>query len=483
MRRVSEVELEVITRLRGIIFGRSKRNNLRSRFAEGEERLRQVGFAIPPGMEDLQVALNWPAKVVSAFSSRQVPAGFISPTATSLLDDVERVYADNNFASLERWAIHSANQHGCSFVFVTEGDESVGEPDAVITARTALTATATIDPRSRRVVEALELIGQDRVVLYLPGVQLTCVQNTTVGSWQVEEEIQTGTRFVRCAPYVSGGSLEKPFGASRITPTVMDLTYAGARTLLRQDVTAEFYQAPRLALMGADQSVFTDPTTGRKLSPLEVLTGAVWAIPDVDPVEADELGVEPAQRRVQMQQVTQASMQPFSDQFRLIAANLAAASSIPLQYLGVVSDSNPSSADAIRALENDLVYEVRGQFPSLNVGRNLLARAVLSVVHGDLGEAARNDLRQVRPDWEDPTTRSVAEQSQMVALQTQAGNLQPGGRVALSLLPMSQALREAAIEENSRAQGESLMAELAGLFDESGVDAPEGVVSVADDSE
>ena len=454
MREATQEEKDALSELHRTILARATRNALRSRFVEAEERLKETGFTIPPGMERLQIALNWPAKVVSAFAARQVPEFFSTREPTSLLDDIEDVYTDNNFFAVERWAIEAADQHGCSFVFVTRGGTSVGEPEYVLSARTALTATAVLDPRSRRVTKAMELIGGPRVVLHLPGRVLTCVRRPA--GWWVEDEVKIGTKLVLCAPFVHGGSLEKPLGRSRVTNTVMHLTYAGARTLLRQEVAAEFFAAPRMLLMGTDSSVFTDPKTGKELSPLEILTGAIWAIPDVDPEVAQDVDLPDSMRRAGVHQVSQMSMQPYSDEYRLLASALSGAASIPLQYMGVVSDSNPTSAAAIEASEVDLIREVRAQNPSLGVGRRMLALAILHAIHGDLDEDAMAEVRSLTARWEDPRTRSMSEQSQMTALQVQAGNLQPGTRTTLRQLPLSQEDLEAAVRENERAAGGSL---------------------------
>lgn len=457
MREATQEENESLSRLHQTVVARGDKNALRSRFVEAEERLRETGFTIPTNMERLQVALNWPAKVVSAFAARQVPEFFSTRNPTSLLDDIEDVYTDNDFFAVERWAIEAADQHGCAFVFVTRGDTTVGEPEFVLSARTALTATAVLDPRSRRVVEALEWLGGTRVVLHLPGISLTCIRRTN--GWWVEDEVTHGTSMVMCAPYVHGGSLEKPLGRSRVTNTVMDLTRAGARTLLRQEVSAEFFQAPRMMLMGTDQSVFTDSKTGREMSPFEVLTGSIWAIPDIDPNEAADAGMSPdnALRRADFKQLSQMSMQPFSDQYRLLASALSGAASIPLQYMGVVSDSNPTSAAAIEASEVDLIREVRAQNPSLGVGRRMLAMCILHAIHGDLVDEDRAEVRSLVARWEDPRTRSMSEQSQMTALQVQAGNLQAGTKTTLRQLPLSQEDVEAAVAENERAAGGSLL--------------------------
>lgn len=454
MREATDDEREILHRLHLTILDRSQRNAQRSRFHDAEERLVAHGVTIPPGMEDFEVALNWPAKAVSSFAARQVPAGFSSMTESSLLEDIDRVYEDNNFAAVERWAIEAADEHGCSFVFTTLGDTAAGEPEIVLSARTALSATAELDPRTRRVKAAMELIGGARVILHLPDRVMTCVRRPA--SWWVEDERRIGTGGrVLCAPFVHGGSLRRPLGRSRISPTLMHLTHAACRTLLRQEVTAEFWQAPRLALMGADSSVFTDPTTGRRLSPLEVLTGAIWAIPDVGEEDQDDL--PDTLRRAEFKQIAQGSMDPFNAQYRLLASAASGATSLPPAYLGITQDSNPTSAQAIEATEVDLIREVRAQNPSLGIGRRDLALNILACIYGELDEDRRAELRGLHANWEDPRTRSMSEQSQMAALQVQAGNMQPGTKTTLSMLPISQQAIAAAVEENRRAAGSGIL--------------------------
>lgn len=457
MREATQDELEILRRLHQEIVARSPRNSLRSRFVDAEESLRERGFTIPPGMENFQVALNWPAKAVSSFAARQVPTGFTTRTASTLLDDIKDVYADNNFYAVERWAIESADEHGCSFVFTSRGDTSKGEPEFVLSARTALTATAEVDERTRRVKAAMEMVGGSRVILHLPGRVLKCIRRP--GTWWVEGERpqRTGGR-VLCAPFVHGGSLRRPLGRSRITQVVMDLTYAASRTLLRQEVAAEFFQAPRLALMGADKSVFTDPVTGKELSPMEILTGAIWAVPDIHP--DDEPDVDDRLRRAGFEQISQMSFQPYNDQFRLLAGATSSATSLPAYYLGVMQDSNPTSAQAIEASEIDLVREVRAQNPSLGHGRRELGLNILAAIHGPLNEDERAEIRSLTAEWEDPRTRSMSEQSQMTALQVQAGNLQPGTRTTVKQLPLSLSDIDAAVAENERAAGEGLLSSL-----------------------
>lgn len=433
MRKATQAEEDALAKLHAELVARYPKNEIRSKYAEGEKRLEKLGASIPPGFDAMQIPVSWPDKAVTTFTSRMRPAFFSQFTDSTLLDDLERVFEDNNMECVEQLAIESAARHGVSFVFTSRGDTSVEEPEVLVTIRSARSATAIVDPRSGRTVSALEVLGGSRVNLWLPGVVLECVRRP--GGWYVDQEYETGSVRVLCTPYVHDMTTEKPLGQSRITNTVMGLTDAGVRTLLRQEVSAEFYSAPRMAVLGGDSSIFKDEQ-GNWIPGWELLIGAVWGLPDIG--ESEDPNMPDNLRRAHLQQFSQMSMQPFSDQLRTLAAQFSGATSIPLQYLGVVQDSNPTSAEAIEASELDLVTAVKLQYPFFNRARKQLARDILTVIHGDFNDTLKADFRTIKPRWDDPRTRSMSEQSQFVALQIDKGNFQPGTEDTLRLLPIGE---------------------------------------------
>lgn len=450
-----EDDATLVSRMFQVIQARSKRNMLRMDYSESDVKLNNLGVEIPPGMDRFMTMLSWPRKTVTAFAARQVPMGFSTHSPTSLLDDIDAVFEDNSYDSREPEVIEAADELGCSFVFSTPGDVSAGEPLVVISPRTAMTATAELNPRTGEVSAALEVVGNREYNLYLP-YRVVSLTRAADGRWVKIQEANTGTRRVQCAVHVHGATIGKPFGRSRISQPIMDLTRAGIRTLLRQEVAAQFFMHPRLLLLGATLDAFTDPVSGREMSPWDVMMGSVNGLPDVTVDDDEEM--PHTLRRAGVHSFQQLSFQPFSDQFRLLGAATSGESSIPLEYFGVAHDSNPSSSSGIEAKEIDLVRNVRAQNPILGRGRRALALNSLSLIHGDLDPNDYAELRGLTARWEDPRTRSMAEQSNMVHQQTQIGNFQAGTRSTLSQLPISKEAVEAAAQENERAAS-------AGLFD------------------
>jgi hypothetical protein len=208
---------------------------------------------------------------------------------------------------------------------------------------------------------------------------------------------------VTCTPYVWGRALDRPFGYSRITRPLMGYTDMAVRTMLRQEVNAEFYSGPQRALLGAEEEHFLD-AKGKRISPLDALIGGVWALPNTRDEETGDL-VKPT-----LQQLAQATMQPHGDMLKTVGLMVSSETSIPVGYLGIIHD-NPSSADAIRASESDLVAVVEGELESIGMSRVDLARNVLSVRYGEWTPAMEKELRGLRAHFRDPGTASKAAQA------------------------------------------------------------------------
>lgn len=442
MRFASDEESDLYAQMRRQIAVSHNRNILRTKYADAERMLEREGVRLPSGRVIEQTPMHWPSKAVEVFSSRLAPAFFSMANGTEYRDMLQGAWTDSSADFAEQLAIKAALRHGPAFVFTSKGVESIGEPQVIVSAQSALTATCILDRRSRRVTAALELLGDRTSNLYLPG-RVLHIEARAAGRLVVVDEWDSSQR-VMCAPYIHDATIEKPFGSSRITRSVMGFTDAAVRTFMRQEVSAEWYQSPRERLLGVGPEVFDDDAPGWAKSDI----GGIDVLPDIHP--DDDPDVPDELRRAKIEYAPQMTMQPFSDQFRLIASQFSGASSIPLSYLGIVQDSNPTSAEAIEAQDIDLVRAVKDQYPSFNFGRRMLAANVLTILDEDV---PADVLRSISPRWVDPRHKSVRDQSAMVAEQVTAGNFQPGTRETLDLLSITADEAAAHAAANERAAG------------------------------
>lgn len=434
-----------------------QRNVVRSLYIDGEHRLEHIGFSIPPKMRHLPVVVGWPKKACDVLSQRLVPVG-LNLASGLLASELDAAVPRFELDVVERFAIDAALQHGPSFVFTAPSPEGSPFPvrHSVVTAEFG---TVMLDPRSREPYAALELLDYTHVYLYLPHV---IVELEARGSgWEVVGKRTTGVPWVTVAPYVHGASVRRPLGVSRVTRPLMYFTDAAARTLLRSETSAEFYSSPGEYLLGANPEDFQDEH-GNPVPGWEMLIGAVRVMPD----EEDEMTGE--RHRAQVEHRPQMTMEPHNSQLRQLAAQVSGETGIPTHYLGVVQDSNPTSAQAIEASEVDLIRIAETAQTSFNAGRVRLAMNTLAALYDPsrggerVSDTAVREVMAAVPQWQDPRTRSLIEQSQFVAQQVHAGNFQPGSKATLEQLRMSREDVDQHVSDNRAARGQATALALTG---------------------
>ena len=215
--------------------------------------------------------------------------------------------------------------------------------------------------------------------------------------------LQSG-RIAEALPYQA--ELENPFGKSRITRAVMYYTDSAVRTMLRTEVSAEFYNAPQRYALGADENAFTDDA-GNPVPAWQVMLGRLLTL------TRDEDGNLP-----QVGQFPQQSMQPNIEQLRSIAMMFAGETSLPVGSLGIVQD-NPESAEAIRARNEELGIEIEHwQRTTLGPAWKRLAQKALAI--GDDSPAALAAYRTIRPQWGSWAQSSEVSQAQASLARVQA---------------------------------------------------------------
>lgn len=385
---LDETDQATLKTLLSSLYMKRAKNELRASYYKGHQVLRDLGIAVPPSLRNLDVVVGWPAKAVDSMSRRTILNGFVSAGGdelNALLDDVWDV---NRLASEAPAAHTSALVYSCSFVFVTKG--APGEPDVLVTTRSAEDATGIWDARRRALSAALAVVDYDQTSghptvfnLYVPGRVITLERSDT-GAYEVTASVSHGMGVpVEVLPYRA--SHEHPFGRSRITRGVRYLTDAAARTMLRTEVGAEFYNAPQRYILGADESAFVD-ANGSPVPAWSVMLGRMLAL------NRDENGDLPT-----VGTFAQQTMQPNLDQLRSLAQMFSAETSIPVGSLGIVQD-NPSSAEAIRAVNEEQGIEIEHwQRTALApVWKRVMRRAVGMVSDSP---AVLAEASTIAPDW------------------------------------------------------------------------------------
>jgi hypothetical protein len=383
------------------------RNRLRSIYYDTKNPLKDLGISIPPQLTQIETALGWPAKGVNALARRCNFDGYVVPEGGADPFGLAQILLENSMDTLIPQGITSSMIHSTAFMATTRGDVQSGEPDVLVTMRSALSGTGIWDARRRGMRSFLSVVDSDanglptQFVMYRPGRVLSIIRD---GSKSRVFEQRNPMARIPVEPLVYQPELERPFGHARISRTVMSLTDQAIRAMLRAEVSAEFYSSPQRYLLGADESAFQD-ASGATVSKWKAVMGRFLAI-----------GVEEGEATPTIGQFPQMSMEPHLAHLRQIAQNFAADQNLPISSLGIVQD-NPASAEAIYAAKEELVVEAEGA--NRSYGAALVRSALSAVMLRDNLQQPTSEMYQLKAKFRDPATPSKSSAADAVMKQVQ----------------------------------------------------------------
>jgi hypothetical protein len=350
------------------------RNLIRSAYYDMHSMLKDFGISIPPRMRKTDVAVGWIGRGIHALTDRSILEGFVTPDDSEDAFGLNELMFDNDFIVEFPQATVSSAVHACSFITVGLGDEEAGEPQVLIRPRAADDSAATWDSRRRRLSGFLAIVDADKdgkpkvIDFYTPETIYTL---TKVGGKWFTESRPHGAGEVPVSVLRYKPSLKRPLGRSRITRAAMYYTDAAVRTILRSEVSAEFYSATEYWLFGANVQEFIGDDKW------SAIMGRIKA-----------LDVEEGETPPTLQRFEGSSPTPHTEQLRMFATLYAGEMGLSLSQLGIVQD-NPASADAMYAAKEDLITDAR--HANLVWGRGAVKAMQLAV-------RVRDDLPEVTPE-------------------------------------------------------------------------------------
>lgn len=356
---LSDDEVLTLRRLLTLWSRKRFKNALLGVYYDGHRVLRDLGISLPPETRNIQAALGWPAKAVQYLTRKHKFEGF---SLNGEVDpfDMGEVFERNNFGLELPQALNSTYKQAVSFISSTRGVD--GEPDVVLQARDAEWTTALWDKRRREISAALAIVDTDEndqpceAVFYTRDAVLNIRREW--GVWKVDRQ-PNRTGRVLVEPFINDPQISRPFGYSRITREVRYLTDAALRTLVRTEVSAEFFASPQRYVLGAKEGAFSgDNRWSAVMSRLLAL-------------DVNEEGEKPS-----VGQFQQMTMSPHLEHYRQLAQNFCAATDLPQSSVGLFSET-PASAEAMEASEARLSETAEYQW---RVFRHPLKRLAQNVV-------------------------------------------------------------------------------------------------------
>ena len=360
------------------------RNNLRSAFYDMTNATRALMTSNAPNVvKRRSFVLGWSAIAVDKLNRRCNIDGFYDAAGNNLddlgLPDLDR---ENRLRSELSQAGISSLIHAVSWLVTVRGDTAAGEPEVLILPRDAKTATGMWDPRRRGLrsflsINALDDNGEPTAMtIYLDNRNGVLTKDGS--AWSVEwfdHEDGIPVDPMRYKP-----RLGRPFGSSRISRAVMSLHEQALAAMIRADVNGEAYSLPRYALLGATEQAFQN-ADGSPKPTWQAAWDAIWAIGD----DEDLAQQGSALARADVKQFHGQSPEPQNAHLRMLAQMFSGETSISVGELGITTDANPTSADALMASRDDLIAEAEqtmdGWSPDISAA---VTRAVRMANDGDV---------------------------------------------------------------------------------------------------
>lgn len=385
-----------LEQLLSVFEDRRPRNELLSKYYEAKQPTPSIGVDNIPEHVNVGARCDWASKAVASVSERvrMDGFGFAGDYRDPVLETVERTCRLS--ASFNR---HVASElvHGCMFATV----QRVGGRVAVRT-HTAETAAAIWDEAEQRIGAGFVIADARRtkwspnapvpvqVNMHLPG-SVIVLKQLAFGAW-IAQKLPTPLDRPMMEAFCFRPTGGKPFGQTRITPTVRYLVDEVERTMRYMAVSGALYATPKDVLLGLTDQQFK-AMTGEKWS---VMVGSMFL------GTRDKSGHTPDYRRIQS-----ASPQPYIDSIQTYAKLFSGATGVPLNSLGIVQD-NPASAEAIAAQREDICVAAEDCIESNREAMRNVALMAMAVGGNTTLDALTDEQLSVIPNFKNPMRPSLA---------------------------------------------------------------------------
>lgn len=377
------------------------KNYIKNKYYEGKISLNDVnlGIALPEGMGKLEIGCAWGAKTVDVLAGLSMFDGFVGVNGedVELLDEIA---INNNLVSEYSKACRDQLKYGCTFATLS-ADSEMG---CRIRFHSPQTAAAMWDGVRGRISCGMAILDSmpdeidnnlwnPTLIAYYTddSVWILRAENKTI--WKAERQAHKMGRPLMEA-LIWNATSDKPFGRSRIKEPIRRLIDGYVRTIANATIGLEFSTAPQKYLLGVTDEQY-DAVVNQKF---KQYIGSIIA-----GTTNPETGEKPT-----FGQLPQGSISPHVEMIRILATQFSAATGLTVTDTGVVSEANPTSADAVIAQSKTLI-SMAEQLNRVNGNalRTIALMAQAIVRNVGLNELGESDS-EVIAHFKNPAMPSVA---------------------------------------------------------------------------
>lgn len=355
-----------------------------------------------------RMASNLPRLAVTALAERLRITGF---SDNSLWADWIRNDMDQNSAVGHREALLL----GDSFVIVWA--DPAGRPN--VTVESAKQVSVQIDPGTRQItagVKRWETDNTTEAFLYLPD-RITRYRANHIGAtlgFEVINEIPNPLGVVPVVDLRNSDRILDDYGSSEIDD-MMPLVDGLNKSLADMMTTSEYVGRPRRWATGIELE--ERPKTDDNGNPVLDDDGQP-IIETVNPIPEGNRAMISENDAAKFGQLPSADLAGYEASVRVLLGQIMAVSTLPAHYVGVFTD-NPASADALRASEASLTARAEARQATFGRSWEQVAKLMVAVRDG----ADPSAIDDIRVQWADAATRSVAQEADATVKLFQVGLL------------------------------------------------------------
>ena len=312
------------------------------RYYEGTRRLEQIGLAVPPELEFLEVSANWCRVAVDSVADRLKMKGFYLPGETESSAALRDGWDANNLDSESLLHSQETMIYGRGYVSVSTNEEDNDFPLIQVESPTEISVE--VDRRHRRITAAARFYDRGEsfgiaqsATLYLPNQTLWLERAS--GGWAVVDRDDHRLGRVPIVLFLNRRRAGRWEGVSEMSD-VAQLVDASARALTDLQLAVETHSVPQKWVLGMTKEDFVGKD-GKPIPAWEAYFTAIWA---------NHKG--PNEARVG--QFSASDLKNFHDTVKHYGNLAASVTGLPARYFGE-STVNPSSFEAIMAEEIRLI--------------------------------------------------------------------------------------------------------------------------------
>jgi len=392
-------------------------------YLENEQPIKFIAPALQKEFGERITALiiNWPRLVTGAFEERLDVEGFRYAGDSSGDDDLWETWQANDLDEQSQQGHFESIGLSRAYVLVGAGESKDDAP--VVTIESPMQVFARRDPKTRRVTEAVKRwdvgdVGangplEQHAMLYTQGRRCEYLNKGGKGWVELGKPDEYDKTIMPVVPLVNQPRILRPDGRSEFTD-IIPLADAANKMGTDMMVSGEYHAMPRRWAAGMKDSDFVDENN-KPLNAWSRDAGTLWSTQNAD---------------AKFGQFNETDLAVFHNTIKLLGQLTAQLAGLPPHYTAFSGgDANPTSADAIRSSESQLVKRAERKQTYLGGSWEQVMRLVLRFQTGEWDPRARS----LETIWRDPSTPTVAQKAD--AIMKLATPVQNG----LAILPIEQA--------------------------------------------